>query len=249
MLSYVLSIENNQTNRNLPESDLKTYIEWSKNYSKTTMSPKKKEKKTVLDLYKIQKYIKVNRPWYTYGHYILRHKKVDGITRQIGGKIALIEKFGVKTRPNIAYFSTENLTGSNSFFFGEIIAPKINSMVLGSWFCSSLYLLLYLYNRREIGGDYGRIKIKDFQSFKCIDTRKLSKDQKKEIVNAFKEYRTNFPENIDIYSQILNRNKHLATLDKAILSNLNISLDDLNIEQFLENLYKSILEELEKSEK
>jgi len=107
---------------------------------------------------------------------------------------------------------------------------------------------LYLYNRREIGGDYGRIKIKDFQSFKCINPRKLSKDQMREIINAFKEYRTNFPEDVDIYSQILNRSKHLATLDKTILSNLNISIENLKIEQILENLYTAIIEELEKFE-
>lgn len=70
----------------------------------------------------------------------------------------------------------------------------------------------------------------------------------REIINAFKEYRTNFPEDVDIYSQILNRSKHLATLDKTILSNLNISIENLKIEQILENLYTAIIEELEKFE-
>lgn len=247
MSSYIINIENNPRNRKLPKTDLKTYIEWGEQYSKTTMTPKNKQPKTVLDLYKIKKYTKSNRPWYTYGNYILRHKKIIGITGRIGGRIALIEKFGTKTRSNIAYYSPEILTGSNSFFFGEIIRPRTNPAVLGAWFCSIFYLLLYLFNRREIGGDYGRIKIQDFNDFKCIDPDKIEKSKKLEIINAFIEYINNFPENTDIYSQILNRNEFLKNLDLNILNILELDIGKSN-EEFLEEIYNAIIEDLEKFE-
>lgn len=246
MSSYILSIINSPKTRRIPDSDLKKYIEWGKSYSKKTMSPKKKEQKTVLDLYKIKKYHRNNRPWYTYGHYILSHKELSGVTGQIGGKIALIEKFGIKTRPNIAYYSKKKLTGSNSYFFGEITFREVNPEILGSWFCSSFYLLLYLYNRREIVGAYGRIKIKDFEKFKCIDPTKLTKSQKKEIIKAFRDYQNNFPEEIDIISQIFQRNDYLRELDISILSSLELNLGNKNLDQFLEDIYNVIIEELEK---
>jgi len=247
MSSYILNIENNARNRRLPKSDLKKYIEWGETYVKETMSPKKKEIKTVLDLYKIKKYMKANRPWYTYGNYILRHRKATGVTGQIGGKIALIEKFGLRTRCNIAFYSKEKLTGSNSFFFGELIADGSNLKVLASWFCSSFYLLLYLFNRREIGGDYGRIKIRDFASFKCIDTNTLSNAQKKTIIKAFNTYERNFNRDIDLHSQIINRNKFLKNLDMAILSSLELNIEKSN-EDFLEEIYTVIIDELTKFE-
>ena len=245
MSSYIIKIENNAQNRKIPEGDLKSFIKWGLKYEKTTMSPKQKKSKTVLDLYKIKKYIRSNRPWYTYGNYILRHKKINGITGQIGGKISLIEKFGVKTRSNIAFYSSERLTGSNSYFFGEIIIPKTNSKVLGAWFCSSFYLLLYLYNRREIGGDYGRIKIKDLSSFKCVNPHKLTKDEKKAIINAFDDYATNFPDGISLFDQIKNRNQFLFKLDIVILECLNLEIS-VSKEEYLESIYSAIIAEVVK---
>jgi hypothetical protein len=170
MKNYILSVSESEPEVKIPE-DVQEYIEWGQTFKKSDDS------KIASDLCKILKYTESGRRWYTYGSYILGEKD------PIGAHLALVEKFRTKMRECITFYSNDVLTGSNSYFFGipqstqglsrenakSLNRPLEAEQILAAWFSSTLFLALYLYYRREISGDYGRIKIGDMASFPCID--------------------------------------------------------------------------------
>ncbi|MFX0101594.1 MAG: Eco57I restriction-modification methylase domain-containing protein, partial [Candidatus Hodarchaeota archaeon] len=251
MNNYLLNIKHSDV-KNLGDG-LKKYIEWGEDIQKCGMTPKEKNTKSPPELSKIKKYAEKRKdkpayPWYTYGSHILTHQRIDKTVGPIGGNIALVEKFRTKTVNNVAFYSSGRLTGSNSFFFGEILIDKKYKKILGAWFCSTWYLMQYLYNRREISGNYGRIKIKDFKSWKCINPQKIKKEYLQEIEVAFNEYREGFPTDKTFYEQIKERNPKLKNLDFLFLKSLELKFKDETDADFLENVYNLIIEEIDISE-
>jgi hypothetical protein len=170
MKNYIVSVSESEPEVKIPE-DVQEYIEWGQTFKKSDDS------KIASDLCKILKYTESGRRWYTYGSYILGEKD------PIGAHLALVEKFRTKMRECITFYSNDVLTGSNSYFFGipqstqglsrenakSLNRPLEAEQILAAWFSSTIFLALYLYYRREISGDYGRIKIGDMASFPCID--------------------------------------------------------------------------------
>jgi hypothetical protein len=167
-----------------------------------------------------------------------------------------LEKFRTKKRECIALFSDKGLTGSNSYFFGVlrqktgIDTAKTKSFkselrierekLLTAWFSSSVFLALYLYYRREISQDYGRIKIGDMSSFPCIDPSKLSSSEKNEILSELDKLgNRSLP---TLYDQLQFRT--LNDLDLAILRSLKVE----EPKSILEELYKEQISELDRTE-
>jgi len=240
MKNYILSISESEPEVRIPQ-DVQKYIEWGQTFKKSDDS------KTVSDLYKILDYTKSGRRWYTYGSYIL------GENVPIGGHLALVEKFRTKKRECITLYSNDVLTGSNSYFFGIVQhaqglsrenaksfdRPLEAEQILAAWFSSTLFLALYLYYRREISGDYGRIKIGDMASFPCINPSLVSKGDRDDILAAFDNLKQE--ELPTLYDQL--KEKKLRELDEAILR--AIGIEDLGI---LFDLYAELLQELDRSE-
>jgi len=207
-------------------------------------------------LYKISKYIKAGNRWYTYGNYILhREDPFNGKKILIGGRIAIVEKFRTKTRECIMLYSDNQLIGPNSFFFGvfrskrgllSLDGEKLKQEVfeaekiLAAWFSSTIFLALYLYNRREISGDYGRIKIGDMANFPCIDPSLVSGHNRQCIITEFEAImRGDLP---TIYDQL--KTKKLQKLDKAILKAIGIK----DFAMLLDNMYADLRHELDITE-
>jgi hypothetical protein len=242
MNNYILSISESEPEDRIPQN-VQEYIEWGRTFKKSD------ESKTVLDLFKILYYTRTGRRWYTYGSHILGEKV------PIGSHMAIVEKFRTKQRECIAFYSTNLLTGSNSYFFGIVQSaqgllaenPDKSSnrsleteQILAAWFSSTLFLALYQYYRREISGDYGRIKIGDMASFPCIDPSLVSESNRKYILTEFEHLmRKELP---TIYDQL--KTKKLQKLDEAILR--AIGIEDFGM--LLDNLYTDLLQELDKSE-
>lgn len=212
--------------------------------------------KRISDFSKILKYTKSGNRWYTYGNHILhREDPFNGGKILIGGRIAIVEKFRTKNRKCIAFYSDEQLTGSASYLFGMFSSAKGLSpfdrnrskqevlhaeKVLAGWFSSTIFLTLYLYNRREISGDYGRIRIGDMASFPCIDPSLISGHDRQSIMN---EVENLMKEELPlIYDQL--KTKKLQKLDEAILRAIGIA--DCNL--LLDNLYADLIEELDRIE-
>ena len=250
MEHYILSIS--ESDEAILPDDLKNYINWGASFKKQNDS------KTPQELYKLAKYTKTHKRWYTYGAYILvRENPLTGRKIRIGSHLALIEKFRTKKRECIALFSNKPLTGPNSYFFGvlkqkteyNLTKEKSKKLqeerikgekILAAWFSSSLFLTLYMYYRREISLDYGRIKIGDMQSFPCINPAELSEDTKKEIIDRFEEL--NHPCSQTLYEQL--KSKGLLELDTALLTAIGIK----EPKKALEKLYADLITELDRSE-
>ena len=176
----------------------------------------------------------------------------------IGSHLAIVEKFRTKKRECISFFSDKQLTGPNSYYFGVLDQKRkkieltrlqikklaesrvVGEKLLAAWFSSTLFLALYLYYRREISGDYGRIRIRDMSSFPCINPSKVTANEKKNIFEEFDKIR--FRQLPTIYEQL--HGKALYNLDKAISKTLGIK----NPEKILEKLYQDLISELDRSE-
>jgi hypothetical protein len=252
MRHYLVSIPESYPETNLPQ-DVKKYIEWGAEFKKDDDS------KRAPELYKISNYVESGKRWYTYGsHILIREDSLTGEKVQIGSHFGIVEKFRTKKRECIAFFSDRRLTGSNSYFFGilrqqsrgeprhrcaraKILQSRTEGeKLLAAWFSSTFFLALYLYYRREISGDYGRIKIGDMTLFPCINPTKLTVTQRKNILEEFDKIRSvKLP---TIYEQL--HKQTLRELDLAIMKALKISKPEENLEQ----LYKDLALELDRTE-
>jgi type I restriction-modification system DNA methylase subunit len=249
MHSYILNIS--EPEQDIPP-DVRDYISWGETFKKPD------ESKSIPELFKIANYSKTGRRWYTYGNHIIyredpsTHNKV-----LIGSHLAIVEKFRTKTRECIVLFSPDGLTGSNSYFFG-VLQPEKGmerfrgdskksqqnileaEKLLAAWFSSTLFLALYLYYRREISGDYGRIKIGDMTSFPCINPSKVAEEDKVAILREFEAIKSKqLP---TIFDQLKTRT--LWRMDLALLRALGIDEST----ELLEKLYADLLAELNKTE-
>jgi type I restriction-modification system DNA methylase subunit len=251
MNHYVVSIPESEPEEVLPQ-DVKDYIGWGAEFKKD------EDSKSPPELYKILNYVESGRRWYTYGNHILiREDPSTGEKVRIGSHLALVEKFRTRKRECIAIFSEKLLTGSNSYFFGvfrqkkgigrtegeirELQQKRIQGeKLLAAWFSSSIFLSLYLYYRREISLDYGRIKIGDMEGFPCINVSKLSEDEKNRILMEFQKLNgTKLP---TLYEQL--KNQTLGELDLAIMKALRIE----QAEKVLLQLYADLILELDRTE-
>lgn len=147
----------------------------------------------------------------------------------------LIDKFRLKNRPCIAYYSEDELTGSNSFYFGSVADESLNK-VLAAWFNSTPFLALFLFFKREISGDWSRMKITDLDPYPCLDPARLSGDVVKDIARAIDSFK-----GIELPKIPAQLGKQPRTrLDSAIIKALDI--DDPLV--FADNLYRAVKNEL-----
>ncbi|MFX0199030.1 MAG: hypothetical protein ACFFCW_23150, partial [Candidatus Hodarchaeota archaeon] len=78
------------------------------------------------------------------------------------GHLFIVDKFGITTTGVIAHFTDECLTASKNFYV--IDCPIDEAKLLAAWLNSTIFILLFLASRREIGGAYGRLQIIDYQN-------------------------------------------------------------------------------------
>ncbi|MFX0209597.1 MAG: hypothetical protein ACFFDT_26680, partial [Candidatus Hodarchaeota archaeon] len=78
------------------------------------------------------------------------------------GHLFIVDKFGITTTGVIAHFTDECLTASKNFYIIDCLADK--AKLLAAWLNSTIFILLFLASRREIGGAYGRLQIIDYQN-------------------------------------------------------------------------------------
>ena len=78
------------------------------------------------------------------------------------GHLFIVDKFGITTTGVIAHFTDKCLTASKNFYV--IDCPVDKAKLLAAWLNSTIFILLFLASRREIGGAYGRLQIIDYQN-------------------------------------------------------------------------------------
>jgi len=92
--------------------------------------------------------------WITHIHSQLTSKRPYG-------HLFLVDKFGITSTGTMAHFTDDHLTASKNFYVVDCSASE--AKLLAAWLNSTIYILLFLASRREIGGAYGRLQIIDYQ--------------------------------------------------------------------------------------
>ncbi len=198
--------------------DLKAYVEWG-NYEKVSKIP-----------YLASESRKRGVPWFSFAYDDFMHRKSHG-------NVILIDKFRLKNRPCVAYYSDQEVTGSNNFYFGTLGDPEKDKVLTG-WFNSTPFLALFLYYKREISGDWSRMKITDLDRYPCLDPSKISPVIRKEIAGIVDDIR--FSDLPKIPDQIGTEPRR--KLDLAVLR----ALETPDPVVVLDNLYLAIQKEFAK---
>lgn len=120
--------------------------------------------------------------WITHIHTQLRSKRPYG-------HLFIVDKFGVTTTGILAHFTDECLTASKNFYV--IDCPAVQAKLLAAWLNSTIFILLFLASRREIGGAYGRLQIIDYQNEPLfINPQQIDLAISKEIEKVFDNFRS-----------------------------------------------------------
>jgi len=201
-------------------SDLRRYVEWAE--------LKGANKKPTIADYSTRKGI----PWYAY-----MYDQVHYARTKATGRIAFVEKFRLKRRSCIAHYFDFNVLGTNSYFFGSTEDP-LHDKVLVAWFNSSLFLALFLHARREIAGDWGRIKIHDLEDMFCINPKSLSSQSIEKICGVVDDIRA---AQLPAIPDQLNKSPR-KELDLSIIQALEVPEQVL----FLKQLYSTLREQIAK---
>ncbi len=104
------------------------------------------------------------------------------------GHLFIVDKFGITTTGVIAHFTDECLTASKNFYI--IDCPADKAKLLAAWLNSTIFILLFLASRREIGGAYGRLQIIDYQNEPLfIDPMSIDPTISEKIEYLFDDFR------------------------------------------------------------
>jgi type I restriction-modification system DNA methylase subunit len=119
-----------------------------------------------------------------YSHVFAQFKTKNPI-----GRVFLVDKFSVSSAALIAHFTDELLAASKNFYIlkSEILEKdKFHA----AWLNSSIFLILFLHHRREIGGSFGRLQIVDYLSRSLFVKYVPSSKHLAKILEAFDQLRS-----------------------------------------------------------
>ncbi len=139
---------------------------------------------------------------------------------------------------NFAYYFPEKITCTKNFYVFQA-ADAIADEFLAAWLNSTVFLFLFLAERREIGGSYGRLQIADYKSmplFIKIDTHNSVFDK---VLASFKDLQAMNPLPL-LQDQITLTTRQ--ALDDAILSYLGVRSKD--IQTLREQIYSAVMQKL-----
>lgn len=163
---------------------------------------------------------------------------IQHIDRQLNSKkpfghLFTVDKFGITTTGTIAHYSDEQITASKNFYL--IDCDPETAKILAAWMSSTLFILLFLAARREIGGAFGRLQIVDYQAEPIfLNTTEIAEETLGNILSAFDEFRSlELPTLRDQIGWNPRRK-----LDLAILKALQI--DSIKPTEFLETIYQTV---------
>ena len=165
--------------------------------------------------------------WYSHIHNQLTIK-------QPYGHLFFIDKMAITSSGIICHYSEQKITSTKNFYI-LTLNDRTQDKLLAAWLNSTLFLGMYLLNRREIGSSYGRMQIVDILKTELfVDLKILNSDSRSSIILQFdklcEENIPNFP--IQISSKIK------YELDWAILRALGFESNVCNT--ILYDLYNII---------
>jgi len=151
------------------------------------------------------------------------------------GYLFLIDKLSIETSGVVCHYFDNLYSATKNFYI--IKGDRYELKLQAAWINSSCFLVLYLINRREIGGKFGRMQIIDFLNTPLfVDFSNVSQSKKDKIINKFDKLRfQNLP---SIPNQI--GTIYRKELDLSILDALGID----SFEYILDEIYRSLKQKL-----
>ncbi len=157
------------------------------------------------------------------------------------GHLFVLDKFGITTTGTIVHYTDDLLTASKNFYI--IDCDQKTAKLVAAWMSSTIFILLFLSVRREIGGAFGRLQIVDYQEDRLfLDFSVIPEEDKQEIIQVFDNLRKfKLP---SLKNQIGWEPR--KNLDFAILKALK--LQNTDIKGFLEQIYQTVRNHFEELE-
>ncbi|MFX0092035.1 MAG: hypothetical protein ACFFBD_09765, partial [Candidatus Hodarchaeota archaeon] len=166
------------------------------------------------------------KDWLTHIHQQLESKKPFG-------HLFTVDKFGITTTGTIIHYFEEEMTASKNFYL--IDCDRDVAKILAAWMSSTIFILLFLASRREIGGAFGRLQIVDYLEEPIfIDSTKIPQIIQRKILNAFDHLRSHELPSLRDQIGWPPRRK----LDLAILEVFNFK--ETTSTDFLEKIYDEV---------
>lgn len=172
-----------------------------------------------------------------FGEHWIHHIDNQIYTKDPFGYLFLIDKLSIETSSVVCHFFDNPVSATKNFYIVKSTPQELK--LQAAWINSSCFLIIYLVNRREIGGKFGRMQIVDFLNTPLfMDYTKISQTKKDIIINKFDKIR--FQELPRIPNQI--GKEYRKELDLAILSALGF--ERINAIKILEEIYSSLKQKL-----
>ncbi|MFW9992789.1 MAG: N-6 DNA methylase [Candidatus Odinarchaeota archaeon] len=166
------------------------------------------------------------KDWYSHIHAQFR-------TKNPVGQVFTVDKFSLASAALLAHFTDEIVAASKNFYIlktGELDKDKFYA----AWLNSAIFLLLFLYHRREIGGSFGRLQIVDYLSIPLFVDYQPDSEYLVSILEAFDQLRVFDLSPIEKQMELPQRRQ----LDRSFLHYIGFSADES--EDVLLKLYRVI---------
>jgi hypothetical protein len=177
-----------------------------------------------------------------YGKDWLYHVNAQLESKQPFGHVFVVDKIAVNGIHNFAYYFPESITCTKNFYVFQTQSAETDEF-LAAWLNSSVFLLLFLAQRREIGGSYGRLQIADYKAMPLFVEIDPSNNAFNEVLGAFRTMCAIDP--LPLLQDQFEMPERIA-LDHAIMSYLSIAGDQLDA--LRGKIYSAIRQKLESLE-
>lgn len=160
-------------------------------------------------------------------------------------RVALTHELSLSSNNIIAYYSPNPVILTDNFIFIRTFDEE-NDKILSAYLNSSVFLLTYFALRREKTGALGQIFGTDMRNFFCLNPRKVTQTDRKELLLIFDQFILESNQLPSFYQQIIeaknNKNYIRFLLDEKICDILTLNHDS----NFLSQLYETLADELNK---
>ena len=111
------------------------------------------------------------------------HHQIE--TKKPWGNLFFIDKFGITSTSVMAHFLETRLICTKNFYVLRN-CHSTQAKLYAAWLNSTLFLILFVLYRREIGGSYGRLQIIDYKREPLfLDFSNFASSIKKQIIKQF----------------------------------------------------------------
>lgn len=160
-------------------------------------------------------------------------------------RVGITHEISLRSSSIVAYFSPDPIILTDNFIFIRTFDEE-KDKIIAAYLNSSVFLLTYFVLRREKTGALGQIFGTDIRNFFCLNPAKVTKTDRKELIQIFDRFAqesSHFPPFLYQIKYAKKDKNHIRfLLDKKVCEILELS----DVSNFLRQLYETLIEELNK---